>query len=67
MIYSINDMTKEYDGFYLLNNTTGELTKFPYRHGIHHIDVEDSAIRDMKKIDPDEKYIVYGFVKKGEY
>ena len=63
------DMTKEYDGFYVLNVETGKRSKYPYIKGKNHTDVEAKAIADEKKLakKPNGAFIVDGFVPKGEY
>ena len=63
------DMTRQYDGFFILNRETGKQGKYPYIKGKNHVDVEDAAIRDEMKRTGLERsnFTVYGFVQKGEY
>ena len=63
------DMTKFYDGFKVLNDKTGEMTKFKYVKGIKNQNVENEAIAKlMKATGLSRPYFgVHGFVKKGEW
>ena len=68
-INEAKDLTRQYDGFYILNRNTGKESKYTYKKGKYHVDVEDSAIRDEMKLTGLERnnFTVSGFVKKGEY
>ena len=68
---SINegDMTKDYDGFVVLNDKTKKMTKFRYVKGINNVKVENEAIAKlMKSTGLSRGYFgVHGFVRKGEW
>ena len=63
------DMTKFYDGFKVLNDKTGEMTKFKYIKGTSNVKVENEAIAKLMKATglTRPNFGVHGFVKKGEW
>ena len=63
------DMTKFYDGFKVLNDKTGEMTKFKYVKGTSNVNVENEAIAKLMKATglTRPNFGVHGFVKKGEW
>ena len=63
------DMTKFYDGFKVLNDKTGEMTKFKYIKGTKNQNVENEAIAKLMKATGSSRanFGVHGFVKKGEW
>ena len=63
------DMTKFYDGFKVLNDKTGEMTKFKYIKGTKNQNVENEAIAKLMKATglTRANFGVHGFVKKGEW
>lgn len=63
------DLTRQYDGFVLRNTTTGEETKYPYRKGVWHRDVEDAAFREQVKLTGQERWEfgIFKLIKKGEW
>ena len=63
------DLTRVYDGFYVLNTVTKEKVKYRYKKGVFHGDIEKSAFQkeaELNKQKPQD-FIVHGFIKKGEY
>ena len=63
------DMTKFYDGFKVLNDKTGEMTKFLYVKGRKNTDVENEAIAKLMKATGLTRgyFGVHGFIQKGEW
>lgn len=63
------DMTRDYDGFIVLDTKHQKQYKFKYVKGTSNVKVEDSAIAElMKEIkEPRSTFMVHGFVKKGEW
>jgi hypothetical protein len=63
------DMTKFYDGFKILDDKTGKMTKFHYVKGRKNTDVENEAIAKLMKATGSSRanFGVHGFVKKGEW
>ena len=63
------DMTKFYDGFKVLDDKTGKMTKFHYVKGRKNTDVENEAIAKLMKATGSSRanFGVHGFVKKGEW
>ena len=63
------DMTRNYDGFKVLNSKTKKLTKFRYVKGRKSTDVENDAFRTLSKATglPTSYFMVHGFVRKGDY
>jgi hypothetical protein len=63
------DMTKDYDGFIVLNGKTKKLYKFKYVKGTKNVQVENDAIAKlMKELDEDRsRFMVHGLIRKGEW
>ena len=63
------DMTKFYDGFKVLNDKTGEMTKFKYVKGTSNVNVENEAIAKLMKATglTRPNFGVHGFIQKGEW
>lgn len=63
------DMTNYYDGFKVLDDKTGKMTKFHYVKGRKNTDVENEAIAKLMKATGSSRgnFGVHGFVKKGEW
>ena len=63
------DMTRDYDGFIVLDQKNQNLYKFKYVKGTSNVKVEDAAISElMKEIkQPRSNFMVHGFVRKGEW
>ena len=63
------DMTNFYDGFKVLNDKTGKMTKFLYVKGRKNTDVENEAIAKLMKATGLTRgyFGVHGFVNKGEW
>ena len=63
------DMTKDYDGFIVLNAKTKKLYKFKYVKGTKNVQVENDAIAKlMKELDEDRsRFMVHGLIRKGEW
>lgn len=63
------DMTRDYDGFIVLDQKNQNLYKFKYVKGTSNVKVEDAAISElMKEIkQPRANFMVHGFVRKGEW
>jgi len=63
------DMTNFYDGFKVLNDKTGKMTKFKYIKGTKNQNVENEAIAKLMKVTglTRPNFGVHGFVKKGEW
>ena len=68
-LFEAKDMTRQYDGFYVVDMSTGKTTKYPYIKGKNHKDVEQAAFREQRKLtkNPKGSFLVHGFVPKGEY
>jgi len=62
------DMSKEYDGFFIQNRKTKELTKYRYGKGSNKI-YEDKAIQEQMDLtkQPRADFWVHGLIKKGEW
>jgi hypothetical protein len=63
------DMTKDYDGFIVLDSKTKKLYKFRYVKGTSNVKVENDAIDKLIKANglTRANYMVHGFVRKGEW
>jgi len=63
------DMTKDYDGFIVLNTKTKKLYKFKYVKGTKNVQVENDAIAKlMKELDgARSSFMVHGLIRKGEW
>jgi hypothetical protein len=63
------DMTKEYDGFVVLDTKTKKSYKFKYIKGSKSVNVENDAIAKLMKSTGESRatFMVHGFVKKGEW
>lgn len=63
------DMTKQYDGFIVLDMKNQKQYKFKYVKGTSNVKVEDVAIAKLMKATHQHRadFGVYGFVKKGEW
>lgn len=61
-------MTKDYDGFIVLDFKTKKLYKGHYIKGVKNTKAEDTAIAKAMKItgSPRNQFAIHGFVKKGE-
>jgi len=68
---SINegDMTRDYDGFVVLDSKTKKSYKFRYVKGTNNVKVENDAIAKLMNLtkEPRGNYSVHGFVRKGEW
>ena len=68
---SINegDMTKDYDGFVVLDSKTKKSYKFKYVKGTNNVKVENEAIAKLMAStkEPRSNFMVHGFVRKGEW
>jgi len=68
---SINegDMTKDYDGFIVLDYKSKKTYKFKYVKGTSNVKVEDAAISKLMASTkaPRSNFAVHGFVRKGEW
>lgn len=68
---SINegDMTKDYDGFVVLDSKTKKTYKFKYVKGTNNVKVESDAIAKLMTStkEPRSNFMVHGFVRKGEW
>ena len=63
------DMTKEYDGFVVLDTKAKKSYKFKYIKGSKSVNVENDAIAKLMKSTGESRgtFMVNGFVKKGEW
>jgi hypothetical protein len=63
------DMTKDYDGFIVLDAKTKKNYKFRYVKGTNNVKVENEAIAKLMKDtrEPRATFMVNGFVRKGEW
>jgi hypothetical protein len=63
------DMTRQYDGFIVLDQKTKKNYKFKYVKGVNNVEVENSAIAKLMKTTNADRanFIVNGFIKKGEF
>ena len=63
------DMTKDYDGFIVLDSKTKKLYKFRYVKGTSNVKVENDAIDKLinSTKSPRANFMVHGFVRKGEW
>ena len=63
------DMTKDYDGFVVLDTKTKKSYKFKYIKGSKSVNVENDAIAKLMKSTGESRatFMVHGFVKKGEW
>ena len=63
------DMTKQYDGFIVLDSKSKKTYKFKYIKGTSNVNVENVAIDKLVKStgEPRANFAVHGFVKKGEW
>ena len=63
------DMTKDYDGFIVLDSKTKKTYKFKYSKGTSSVKVENGAIDKLSNStgSPKSNFMVHGFVKKGEW
>jgi hypothetical protein len=63
------DMTKDYDGFIVLDSKTKKTYKFKYVKGTSNVKVENDAIAKLVKSigSSQANFMVHGFVKKGEW
>lgn len=68
---SINeaDMTRQYDGFIILDQKTKKNYKFNYIKGVDNVKAENDAIAKLmqKTSSPRGNFIVNGLIKKGEF
>ena len=71
VLESVNegDMTKDYDGFIVLDREVKKSYKFKYVKGTNNKKVEDEAIAKLQKQTGAGRHVfmVHGFVKKGEW
>jgi galactitol-specific phosphotransferase system IIB component len=71
VLESVNegDMTKDYDGFIVLDFKTKKLYKGHYIKGVKNTKAEDTAIDKAMKMtgSPRSNFAVHGFIKKGEW
>jgi hypothetical protein len=63
------DMTRQYDGFIVLDQKTKKNYKFKYVKGVNNVEVENDAIAKLMKTTNADRanFIVNGFIKKGEF
>lgn len=63
------DMTKDYDGFIVLDSKTKKTYKFKYSKGTSSVKIENGAIDKLSNStgSPKSNFMVHGFVKKGEW
>ena len=63
------DMTKDYDGFIILDFKTKKLYKGRYIKGVKNTKAEDITIDKAMKMtgSPRSNFAVHGFIKKGEW
>lgn len=63
------DMSRQYDGFTVLDTKTKKQYKFRYIKGVDNVKVENDAIAKVMKAtnSPRTNFMVHGFVKKGEF
>jgi hypothetical protein len=63
------DMTRQYDGFIVLDKKTKKQYKARYMKGIDNVKVENDAIANIITQTGTNRpeLIVYGFIKKGDF
>lgn len=63
------DMTKDYDGFILLDMRNKRQFKFFYERGVNNVKVEDAAIQKLMNFTklPRSNFAVHGFIKRGKW
>lgn len=63
------DLTKEYDGFIVLDVKNQKTYKFRYIKGTKSVKAEDEAIAKVMKAtgEPRGVFMVHGSIKKGEF
>jgi hypothetical protein len=63
------DMTRQYDGFIVLDQKTKKQYKFRYIRGVDNVDDENDAIKTIMYLtkQPRTNFIVHGLIKKGEF
>jgi hypothetical protein len=63
------DMTRQYDGFIVLDSKTKKTYKFKYIKGSNNVNVENIAIAKLMKStgSPRANFAVHGFVRKGQW
>ena len=63
------DMTRQYDGFIVLDSKTKKTYKFKYIKGANNVNVENNAIDKLVKATHQTRanFVVHGFVKKGQW
>ena len=63
------DMTKDYDGFIVLDSKSKKTYKFKYVKGTNNVKVENGAIDKLVNStgSPRANFMVHGFVRKGEW
>jgi hypothetical protein len=63
------DMTRQYDGFIVLDQKTKKQYKFRYIRGVDNVDDENDAIKTVMYLtkQPRTNFIVHGLIKKGEF
>jgi hypothetical protein len=63
------DMTRQYDGFIVLDSKTKKTYKFKYIKGANNVNVENIAIDKLVKATHQTRanFAVHGFVKKGQW
>jgi hypothetical protein len=65
----INDMTRYYDGFIIMNLQSKEQKQYPYRKGVNSIDAEAQAIKEQMQLQGCDRgaLIINGLIKKGDF
>ena len=63
------DMSRQYDGFIVLDQKTKKQYKFRYIRGVDNVDDENDAIKTVMYLtkQPRTNFIVHGLIKKGEF
>jgi len=63
------DMSRQYDGFTVLDQKTKKQYKFRYIRGVDNVKDENDAIKTVMVVtkQPRSNFMVYGLIKKGEF
>jgi hypothetical protein len=63
------DMSRQYDGYIVLDQKTKKQYKFRYIRGVDNVDDENDAIKTIMYLtkQPRTNFIVHGLIKKGEF
>jgi hypothetical protein len=63
------DMSRQYDGYIVLDQKTKKQYKFRYIRGVDNVDDENDAIKTVMYLtkQPRTNFIVHGLIKKGEF